>query len=275
MNSTDLPCVLVEHFVEAARADDGDRFSRILGKAGRAGADLVPELAATLEIVRDRPSLTGAVMLLAAATKCPSGRALALRCFALSEDVQTSLEVEETCEQDPAGWAEAALLLLPTAERDEDRDVSMVCIRALACAEPGTPGVLDALVGQLGAHPNEAAQALAQHHDPAAGPALLEWFRALPHTKALSPDGGAAASNVGTALAKWDVLDSADMQRLVPIMARKRTRLTSLADRLARDADRLTRPHKAPRARSADRMETGPNAPCPCGSGNKTKRCCG
>ncbi len=153
--------------------------------------------------------------------------------------------------------------LLSILEDTTDLDVRRNVLDALALRTDRMPGVLRALVDSLDDDAEFAAGALAEYGDPAALPALRAALgrTAVPSAPALR--AGQDVLELAVAIESLGgTLDRVERNLLQAVRRLRRRNLFAPLDRP------ISRPALAP-------PRTGPNAPCPCGSGGKFKKCCG
>ncbi len=291
---------LVQRLVDARVAGDQVRAARILLRAARAGDAVAHGIA---QAVEDAASLDDEAQELVVAAAVDA--AMATRgMLALSElihvaathdddlggEIGVGLEMrlagafEEVLERTPDDPRIAGLLALRAdlaAAVDEARPETgralATCHWLLGLTPSGTPGVLDALLGDLDADPVSIIPALRAHGDGAAASAVRDWLDGIQYGDGDSGDLRWTIAHTIEVLEDWDVeatprgyakavAANEDMERHIRRMSRE----------AARELERVQAEMRAlPRERTLDRATTGPNAPCDCGSGRKRKRCCG
>jgi hypothetical protein len=295
LNIAEVPSVLVRALLDALESDDDVDPRTLVGDYEHVGAALLPELAASLELAHELPPEDGAdlrfaVAEIATASAEPAVLALVLHDQIRRAEDETLDDVTVAFEGDPEAWTAAAHAVRLEAIAGGDDDLRRVCSSVLAMADPGTPGVLDALFEELPDDPFGVIHDLCGHGDPSAADALLEWQRKQQHPDELDDETAQAVYlSVRTAL-DWEAeVEDADLDRAnaaaESVRLALRSEIEELQDELAaakqalRDVrdlplDGVSFVHGSGFGHGAG-AGVSRNAPCPCGSGRKTKKCCG
>jgi len=157
-----------------------------------------------------------------------------------------------------------------------------VCSLVLAYSEPGEPGVLDALLDEHRRHPDLGLGLLGRHGDAQAAPVLLSWLREQDVTN-LGQVERAIACDVAVALVDWNVALDDEERTAIEALIEMTCEDLAWENKLLRDdmavnddmiaALRSRLPGRLRPATEGRRI--GRNQPCPCGSGKKSKLCCG
>lgn len=295
LNPDEVQSPLVRAFLEQLDSDDDADPRALLRADGRDAEALLDEFQAALELAHELPleeasDLRYAVADLATATGAPAAVALVLRDQVRRAEDDRLDDVTVAFEGDPGAWTAAAFDVRSEAVESDDEDLRRTCGSVLALAEPGTPGVLDALYEELDEDPFGVIHDLYGHGDPAASGVLLDWQRALPDFEELDDETMQAVYlAVRTALEWGAEVEQGDIERANAAAELTRDLLTSeiedLEDELAaakqalRDVQDLSASGSTlVHGSGFGHAVTGGvsrNAPCPCGSGRKTKKCCG
>jgi SEC-C motif len=156
--------------------------------------------------------------------------------------------------------------LLASFDTAPDGSARTAVAMALAGTRLRDDRILAALVRLLDENPVGAAACLARHGDARAIPDLV---RAL--------DSDETVANADCAICASEILGQ--LAHTIELLGGTLTKeQRARLERIGEEADRLWVPVPSPPERSATKPRRTPrperNAPCPCGSGKKYKRCC-
>ena len=288
LDEDDAP-MLASDLLRAWRDDDPEAEAAVLARAEEIGDGVVPDIAATFSLARDLPAsvandLRDAGEMLAFAADVDRGYELLLRDVAQRPPSEVIPDLEGLCEVlGERDWTDVALPLREEAVENDDEMLRQACSYMLAYSAPGEPGVLEALLDEYTRNERRGLSDLCSHRDDRAAPVLLDWLREIDDVTALDADAKALACDVAVALSDWGTkLEPADRARADAAILDMCKQLQSSVDELREEIgfreeliEDLRSRIPGTRSHRTAHGKIGRNAPCPCGSGRKAKRCCG
>lgn len=273
---------VLAHFLEAVDAGDDDRIERILAKTQRAPEPVIAEIGALFRSPvppavsgsRTRGAIDAAYELLA---DIDTEAAVDATLLALSrmpgdltrdERLEFGGMVEEIARRAGTTARQTALRTHTDATADGNAALARTCLDVIARLDKLDEDSLARLSAACESDPVHALECLAHANDPVVADLVAGTARGLGDVNTLDIDRCGAAffamrrlTEMGWERSFEDISFTATVgQRLLKLKGRKLERMEAQLDASVRE---MTRSHE------------GPNAPCPCGSGRKSKRCCG